>query len=464
MNEKHSLLDKIKSKYILKDVLSLAFKNMKSVLKFIAYNKVLLQKLDINIKEHFDYKIRNRVEKENAALFIFTICDVFFNFIPLMIYDIMFYAKGTFNDKNLEKGYDKKKKNYVDVMNNYILLIYLILILTYYILYILYNNSEKISLKKRQKIIIFIIVLFIEIMYFITHIIKYNFTGKIINKELKKKVKDFKPVKLVWFYNFDIAIIYLMSFNLFFYLIEILVLEARDDDFDDKKLYILRQINGFDICDINLPSEFDKLNDKDKIKIIFKKESMEKYEYKLDVAQLKLIDKINQLRRQNNIPEFQYNEKQKFPEHIINSKTELFFYEEKDIYKFSNNYYLIKYPISEYQNDIKDKNIINILAIDILDRINIMRKDNYEYISLYNNINRNNRRRNNTNKKNIKTNSRRIDLPQINIANTEDRLNEHEQTGNLSVTRVNVDESDNEGNENIIVRNINVNENHFEKK
>ena len=436
MNEKHSLLDKIKSKYILKDVLSLAFRNTKSVLKFIAYNKVLLQKLDINIKEHFGYKTRNIVEKENAALFIFTICDLCFNFIPLMIYDIMFYAKGTFNDKNLEKGYDKKKKNYVDVMNNYILLIYLILILTYYILYFLYNNSEKISLKKRQKSIIFIIVLFIEIMYFITHIIKYNFTGKIINKELKKKVKDFKPVKLVWFYNFDIAIIFFMSFNLFFNLIEIMVLEARDDDFDDKKLYILRQINGFDICDINLPSEFDKLNDKDKIKMIFKKENMEKYEYKLDVAQLKLIDKINQLRRQNNIPEFQYNEEQKFPENIINSKTELFFYEEKDIYKFSNNYYLIKYPISEYQNDIKDKNIINILTIDILNKINIIRKDNYEYISLYNN-----QFNENYNYKNINTNSRRIDLPQINIANTEDKLNEYEQTGNLSVTRVNVDES-----------------------
>ena len=125
MNEKHSLLDKIKSKYILKDVLSLAFKNMKSVLKFIAYNKVLLQKLDINIKEHFDYKTRNKMEKENAALFIFTIYDLCFNFIPLMIYDIMFYAKGTFNDKNLEKEYDKKKKNYVDIMDNYILLIYL---------------------------------------------------------------------------------------------------------------------------------------------------------------------------------------------------------------------------------------------------------------------------------------------------------------------------------------------------
>ena len=63
MNEKHSLLNKIKSNYILKDILSLAFRNMKSVLKFVAYDKVLLQKLDINIKEQFDYKIRSTIKK-----------------------------------------------------------------------------------------------------------------------------------------------------------------------------------------------------------------------------------------------------------------------------------------------------------------------------------------------------------------------------------------------------------------
>ena len=164
---------------------------------------------------------------------------------------------------------------------------------------------------------------------------------------------------------------------------------------------------------------------------------MEKYEYKLDVAQLKLIDKINQLRRQNNIPELQYNKEQKFPEHIINSKTELFFYEEKDIYKFSTNCYLIKYPISKCQKDIKYKNIINILTIDFLDKINIIRKDNYVYIALYNN-------KFNENYNNINTYSRRIRLSQINIANSKDRLNEHEQTGNLYVTRVNVDENDND--------------------
>jgi len=295
MNEKHSLLDKIKSNYILKDILSLAFRNMKSVLKFIAYDKVLLQKLDINIKEHFDYKTRNKVEKENVGLFALTIWDLCFNFIPSLIYDIMVYAKGTFNEKNLKKGYDKKKKNYIDIMDNYILLMYLVLILIYNLLYILHFIYDKISLKKIQIFIIFIIVLFIEFMYYIVHIIKFILTGKIINKELKKKSE-----KILWFYNFDIAIICIMSFYLFIYIVNLCLIfcESPEDRLKDKKLYFLRQINGFDICDYELPSEFEKSDDKDKIKTIFKKENMKEYNYKLDDIQLKLIDKINQLRRQ----------------------------------------------------------------------------------------------------------------------------------------------------------------------
>ena len=420
MNEKHSLLDKIKSKYILKDILSLAFRNMKSVLKFVAYDKVLLQKLDINIKEYFDYKITKTVKKENSCSVMVMIIDIFLNFIPLMIYDIKFYAEGTFNENNIEKEYDKKKKNYVDIIDNYILLIYLVFFLIYYLLNILYNNSDKISLKNRQKFIIFIVVFFIEVMYYITHIIKFYFTGKIIKKELMKKYKK-NPLKFLWFYKFDIGIICFMSINIFLYLILILYPFCGGGypvGLDDIKKYYLRQINGFDICDFKLPLEFDKLNDKDKIKIIFKKENMEKYRYAFDYSQIKLIYKINKLRRQNNIPEFQYNEEQKFPENIINSKTELFFYEEKDIYKFSTNCYLIKYPISKCQKDIKDKNIINILTIDFLDKINIMRKDNYVYIALYNN-------KFNENYNNINTYSRRIRLSQINIANSKDRLNEH---------------------------------------
>ena len=58
MKEKHSLLNKIKSNFILKDIMILAFSNIKSVLKVVAYDKILLNKLDINIKDYYDYKTK----------------------------------------------------------------------------------------------------------------------------------------------------------------------------------------------------------------------------------------------------------------------------------------------------------------------------------------------------------------------------------------------------------------------
>ena len=433
MNEKHSLLDKIKSNYILKDILSLAFRNMKSVLKFVAYDKVLLQKLDINIKEQFDYKIRSTIKKDVRLITVPIAIDFLGYYIYLIIYDIMFYIRGKFNDKNLEKGYDKKKKNYIDIMDNYILLIYLVFLLIYYILSILSIISDKILIKGKKKFIIYKIIFFINLLYYISHIIKFFFTEAIINKELKEK-NEKKSVKLLWFYDFDIAILGFMPIYLLLYFLLYFV-GFDEDKFDDKKLYILNQINGFDIFGFEFNSEFENLNDKNKLRIIFKKENMRIYEYKLNYSQIKLIDKINELRRQNNIPELNYDIWQKLPDYIINNKTELIFYKEKDIYKFPNNYYLIKYPISEFQSEIKDKNIINILKSDFLDRINIMRKDNYEYIALYNNqFNENN---NDENNKNININSRKIDLSQINIANTEDKFDEHVQLVNLSLARIN---------------------------
>ena len=53
--KKESLLDQIKSKYILQKILCLAYGEMKSVLKLVKYNKSLSNRLDINIKENYKY-------------------------------------------------------------------------------------------------------------------------------------------------------------------------------------------------------------------------------------------------------------------------------------------------------------------------------------------------------------------------------------------------------------------------
>ena len=77
------------------------------------------------------------------------------------------------------------------------------------------------------------------------------------------------------------------------------------------------------------------------------------------------------------------------------------------------------------------------------------------------NSNSNNKRRNITD---MNINSGNIRLPQINIANTEDKLNEYKQTRNLYVNRVNADENDNDKSENIIVRDISINDYYIKEK
>ena len=147
---------------------------MKSVLKFVAYNKVLLNKLDINIKDYYDYKIKIVADKEDFnSCFLFIICEIIFAFIPLIIYDTTFYSKRKFNDKILVESYDNKKKNYVDIMDNYITYIFFgFLLLFYLFIIIIYNKINKISLYN----LIFKIFqthFFICLSYLITYIRKF---------------------------------------------------------------------------------------------------------------------------------------------------------------------------------------------------------------------------------------------------------------------------------------------------
>ena len=96
MNERHSLLNKIKSKDILKKILNLTFPNIKSVFKFVAYDKVLLKKLNINIKDYYDYETKEIIKKGAPILMAQTTFNLIFLFIPFLIYYILLYAKGIF--------------------------------------------------------------------------------------------------------------------------------------------------------------------------------------------------------------------------------------------------------------------------------------------------------------------------------------------------------------------------------
>ena len=77
MENKVSLLNKIKSKYILQYILSLAFENFRSVFNLVKYNKSLINKLDINLKNmKYVYKSFSEIKKGKAGENFF--CYLFF--------------------------------------------------------------------------------------------------------------------------------------------------------------------------------------------------------------------------------------------------------------------------------------------------------------------------------------------------------------------------------------------------
>ena len=133
-----SLLAQIKSKYILQQVLSLAFGEMKPVIKLVKYNKSLLNKLNINIKDNYKYEIETKITKKGNDIFSMLLTsDIIFS-ILFLAYIIKFHVSGKFNDKTLKDEYNLEKKKFVDFMDNYILYSYfgfLIISIVFIIIY-----------------------------------------------------------------------------------------------------------------------------------------------------------------------------------------------------------------------------------------------------------------------------------------------------------------------------------------
>ena len=319
MSREISLLSKIKSKYILKDLLSLAYYDINSIIKLVKYNKSLLNKLDINIKtidklNNYKLQTKKNIKIIKIRYFWIIIMIIFhpegIGIILLLIYIIFFYKKGKFTDDILEKGYNERKKKFVDSMDKYLLIPYI------WIIAILTLNLIR----------TFIIILFMLI----------------------KKINNF----------------------------------------DDERIYILNQINGINIVNYELPLTFNDLNKNEKNKFIYKKENIEKYEYKLNKNQIILINKINDIRILNNIPILEYNKYNRLSNFILKEKAELFFNPNKNLYYYAAlNIYIFKYPKNKFINMLNHKETLNIILNYRLSKITIIELNNLEYIYLYNNTN-----------------------------------------------------------------------------
>ena len=82
-----------------------------------------------------------------------------------------------------------------------------------------------------------------------------------------------------WFYDFNICLSIFLSFNAFIYFFDLILIlsdiycscesENGHNGISDKKIFILNQINGINVRDFEFLEEFDDLNKKELIELIF---------------------------------------------------------------------------------------------------------------------------------------------------------------------------------------------------
>ena len=178
-----------------------------------------------------------------------------------------------------------------------------------------------------------------------------------------------------------------MNIFLSLYAIFFFICSCEFKSCDDIIIYFLKHFKGIDIIKYKLPSEFYKLNEKEKYALIFRKQNIKLYCYKLNGNQINLINKINDIRKQYNLSPFKYYLFEQLPEFLINEKTKLNFYPYQNIYKLNVDLFIFKYKKDEFQNLLNNNEILNIITNDLLDKIYIIEQNNFEFICFYSNNN-----------------------------------------------------------------------------
>ena len=73
------------------------------------------------------------------------------------------------------------------------------------------------------------------------------------------------------------------------------------------------------------------------------------------------------------------------PIFILKEKVEMFFYPNKNLYKYKAlNLFIFKYPKNTFKNYIRNEETLNIITNYFLSKISIIEFNNLEYIYIYN--------------------------------------------------------------------------------
>ena len=220
------------------------------------------------------------------------------------------------------------------------------------------------------KKVILIYSAFIFLGYDILIIIKLFFSYKI------------KKGNITWFMRCDYALIILD----FFYFTSILRIICFYFHYvgklleDGDKKCILKKFRDFEINDYILPKNFELMNEYEKRKYILDN----KNNYTIENNKV-LINQINKFRNENDIDDLNWDVEIYFKDLIMDKYSESFLYDYENIFKLSNKKYLLKYPFDEFQTRFnnREKNLIDILLNDNLNKIIIIKKNSIIFILIY---------------------------------------------------------------------------------
>ena len=149
-----------------------------------------------------------------------------------------------------------------------------------------------------------------------------------------------------------------------------------------KKLFLIK-FRDIKINDYELPDDFSEMTENGKRKLIL--DNQDKYEIPISEYEKNLTLSINDFRKENNIGELSCDEKIFYKDLIIDKYAGHIFSKFENLFELSNTNYLFKYPLDEFkkQFDKREKNIINILLKDNLEKIIIIQKEPYEFINIF---------------------------------------------------------------------------------
>jgi hypothetical protein len=386
-----SKLSKISNDYNLKEIFS--YLDSKYTLKLIQKNKEIQNRLGLKLenykiysnypkykfgtkKKTIEYRLQYNIDGEAelgelAILF----CLHCLHFTYILIYAILLVCKVSFNNNSGSKENFESSAKFIYIINACLFsLVFGDLFSAILLFYFLSKENDRsftYGLKRLFKIILIIAYNSIYILFEVLVIWKLVLSYKI------------KEDGEIWFIVMDYFFLFIhLLYMVYILYLSYIYLKYYLNYFKNEISYNITDFNNISIAEYNVTKDFSHMSERDRK--IFLLNNYKNFEYKNTLDQHYLIKIINEYRENNNLPKLLKDKFRKIPNIIMNEPAEIMINPDQHIFKLSDQEYLFKYPVGEFEIIFKnrDKNILSILSNENLNHIKIITKNNFEYIFL----------------------------------------------------------------------------------